>query len=509
MARSPELLIADRNGREISAVNFFRKEKPPALGNKFGSWAGRDAITTMSLPGGGFLQFDLSKLTLQDFRSMRDNYQINASLSVLSFMMHQIDWHVKCENKKIADTIEDILRRVWPRMIRALTQAYWAGYSPIVLQWENNPQTGNVEITKFKDLVPEECVVNWKKVKGYAPSNQVPPVFYEYNGIKQGVTGLNITGETGSYQEIPPECTLWYPLLSENGDYYGRKLLRPAFAPWFYSTIIHLFANRYFERFGEPTPVGRADFDDQVQQTDGSYVTGNVAMENVLNSLRNRSVVVLPSDRDPETKEYLYSLEYLESQMRGADFERYLTRLDEEMSLSVFTPILLFRTAEVGSYNLGVNHLQTYLLMLNSLAADLKDHIDKYVIERLKAYNFSPNAPRAEWVPRHLGKDNVETMRSVVQAVISQGMAKPDLVQLGEAIGLSLDEITQMTGETEEPEGPDYADADVDSDVDRIRTQAIRREPRGVGSPRPTERRVAMRAAEIAERERIALGIQV
>jgi hypothetical protein len=52
--------------------------------------------------------------------------------------------------------------------------------------------------------------------------------------------------------------------------------------------------------------------------------------------------------------------------MRGADFERYMTRLDEEMSIGLFTPILLLRTADVGSYNLGQGHMQIYLWMLNA-----------------------------------------------------------------------------------------------------------------------------------------------
>jgi hypothetical protein len=50
----------------------------------------------------------------------------------------------------------------------------------------------------------------------------------------------------------------------QNGDYYGKKLLRPAFTSWFFSMLVHLFANRYYERFGEPTPVGRAPFDDEI-----------------------------------------------------------------------------------------------------------------------------------------------------------------------------------------------------------------------------------------------------
>ena len=55
----------------------------------------------------------------------------------------------------------------------------------------------------------------------------------------------------------------------ENGNYYGRKLLNACFTPWYFSTLIHLFANRYYERFGEPIPIGRAPFDEDVIGPDG------------------------------------------------------------------------------------------------------------------------------------------------------------------------------------------------------------------------------------------------
>ena len=84
-----------------------KKADPPKLGEAFGQWAGRD-VQFATLPGGGIVQFDLSKLTLADFRAMRDHYQVNASLAVLSFMQHQSDFHIECEDAKIAAACEGL-----------------------------------------------------------------------------------------------------------------------------------------------------------------------------------------------------------------------------------------------------------------------------------------------------------------------------------------------------------------------------------------------------------------
>lgn len=491
--------LVDAHGRPLSTENF-RKEKPTAVGPAFGQWAGRDTSYNQ-MPGGSVLQFNLDLLTMDDYRAMRYHPQLNACLSVLTFMLHQVDWHLECpEDPEMAQELEDIMRPTWTRLVRALSQSFWAGYSPIAIEYENDVLSRRVVISKFKDLIPEECSVHWKEVEssynppqsqrnptgegfenlanapGYAGSSNVK--FKVFDGIDQ--RGLPYT--------IPPENSLWYPLLMENGNYYGRKLLKAAFTPWYFSTLIHLFANRYFERFGEPVPIGRAPFDDDFVQPDGSVVTGKEAMEQILMNLRNRSVVVLPNDIIQGSRiagdktAFEYSVDYLESQMRGADFERYLTRLDEEMSLALFTPLLLLRNADVGSHNLGVQHTQTWLWMLNALTGDMGEYITRYPVQRLKAYNFSPRAPWVKWVPRKMGKENTETLRTIVSGLISGNKIMPDIEELGESLGMTLREVKEVTSDTDEnavavsDELPEASDG-----------------PRGVGEPRATGREISAR----------------
>lgn len=664
------------HARQIS--QSYKKAKPPKTGPVFGDWAGRD-MQYASLPGGGAMLFDLSLLTLSDFRQMRWHPQVNISLSILNFMFHQIEWQISpvdsndSAGKKIAAACEENLRFIWSQLVGAINQAFWAGFGPTVIEWENNPKTGFIEMTRFKDLVPEECEVNWREVDGYAPPGRMKPKFRVYDGIIQG------GGAQG--WPIPTDNSFWYPLLMENGDYYGRKLLKPAFTPWYFSTLVHLFANRYYERFGEPTPIGRAPYDADVELADGSVVTGRQAMEDIMDNLRSRGVVTLPSDRDPATKEFDYSLEYLESQMRGVDFDRYLGRLDEEISMGMFTPILLFRSGDVGSNSLGVQHTQcvhpdtpvlcadlvwrkagdlevgqeivafdespvngsrsyraatieanqpgvkpsvtvatdvgipitmsvdhpclvvgddgevawkdagdlvpgdclahigrpwggededsadegalplydamrsassqspaspasgllwdcvplayghsvglaavvsvtwagdspvasiqtsagtfitggylthnTFLWMLNGIYGDIKYYIDRYILRRWKAINYSPNAPDIEWDFRKMGRESKETIRAIINSLISGGRAMVDLDELGQALGMTVKEIRQ----TQDDPASDRPGRGLPSGVDdRIRDD---RPDAGqtVGhdsEPRATGKQVSLRVA--------------
>lgn len=481
------LLGAD--GRPISSTSNYKKDKPLAFGPSFGQWSDRDTSWNQ-MPGGAILQFNLDGLTLADYRAMRYHPQINANLSVLTFMIHQSDWSIECkEDPKFAQKVDDMLRPLWTRLVRGLSQSFWAGYSPMAIEYENDVPERRVVIDKFKDLIPEDCTVNWKKVEGSwkPPGHTIAPQFSIYDGIKQ----------FGSYP-IPPENTLWYPLLMENGNMYGRKLLKAAFAPWYFSTLIHLFSNRYFERFGEPIPVGRAPFDEEwpISSDSSETISAKTAMENVLMNLRNRGSVVLPNNIQLGTRiagdktAYEYDINYLESQMRGADFERYMLRLDEEISLSLFTPLLLLRTGDVGSNNLGIQHTQTWLWCLNALLGDMKEYIDRYVVNRLKAYNHPAGSrgPRVEWVPRKMGKESVETLRAIISAMVSAGTVKPDIDELGVALGMTLKEVQAVTRD-EDPNDPDNRVRDRDS------------EPRkGVGEPRATAKEISARVQSQVEK---------
>lgn len=430
--------LLDARGRPIQTHRASKIEMP-LVDRGFGQWAGRDTFFA-SLPGGGILQFNLNRLTLADYRAMRQHYQLGASLNVLTFVMHQIDWRIDCENAEIKDFLEQDLREHWTRLIFMLSQSFWAGYSPAAVNYEN--RDGYLRLKQIKDLVPEECSINWKVENGWAPYGKPKPKLYSFDGIMQ------------NGHEIPTSNSLWYPLLMENGDHWGRKLLKPAFPAWFFSNLIHLYANRYFERFGEPLPVGRAPFDEEVDIGNNQTIRGKQVMETIVSQIRNRSAVVLPSDRAHESKEYEWDIEYLESQMRGADFERYLSRLDEEMSLSVFTPILLFRTADVGSYNLGQAHLKIFEQMLNAIAGDAQFYIQRYLIDRMRVLNFGETAPRATWTYRRLGTVDLNVYKEIVVEIVRQGAASLDMEELGNIIGVSMQAQEVLTADTEDPSQP-------------------------------------------------------
>lgn len=453
----PAVYLYDAKGNPIGESAQFRKESPPPLGEKFlPGWATVDR-PMIQLPGGGFMAFDLDRLTLQDYRTMRNHYQVNINLRLLMFLLSQASWRVVGGDKKVRDHCEDNLREVWYRMVRALSSCFWSGYSANVLQWENDAASGKIRLSKIKDIPAEEARINWKEVPGARNPDGHAPKIRIYDGINA----------RGHNRPIPVENTFWYPLLMENGDHYGTKLLRPSYPPYFFSQILHLYQNRYFERFGEPTPIGRYP-EGKTYEYGGKTYSAKEVMNNVLEGVRNRSNIALPSERemDPDGRSgnYTWELDFLESQLRGADFERYMSRLDEEISISLFTPALLYRTADVGSYNLGEAHLQTFLWGINSLLGDLADFITKFIIYRMVDFNFGERARKdIRFEPHHWGANTQATLRQIAAALINAERIKIDTEDLGQAIGMKVEEIRQLTEDEPEPGADNQSSSDPNS----------------------------------------------
>jgi hypothetical protein len=444
--------ILDTAGNPIRGTREFKKAKPPPLGEAFGQAWGKIRPTELALPGGGMLAFDTSKLELKDMRQMRTNYQVKASLFALDALMHQSTFTIECDDPKIAAHCEENLNEIWTALSSTMGVAHWAGFSPSILQWENDIFSKTVRLTKVKDMLPESAAVKWKEVPGYSAPGDPKVKLRIYDGIK----------EFGSSQVIPVDNSFWYAFQAEAGNMRGTRLLESAFQPWYFSQLIHLFANRYMDRYGEPAMVGRAPVDEKVT-IGGREIDSNEFLSQQMGNLRSGAVTVLPNDGEivGSTWNFDYQIEYLESQMRGVDFERYLTRLDEEISLALFTPLLLLRTADVGSYSLGTTHMQMFLWGLNSLNGDRKRFIDKYILSRMVDFNFSEKAPRAKIRFRKMGNDNTDLIKTVVAALMTKGELMPDITELSAAAGISLTKVTpkQDTAPVADPNA-DPADDD-------------------------------------------------
>jgi hypothetical protein len=216
-------------------------------------------------------------------------------------------------------------------------------------------------------------------------------------------------------------------------------MLKNVYKPWWFSEKIHEFSNRYYERFGEPLVVGRAPTSARVKDSTGKVRTAQELMNDVIGSIRSHSSVQLPSDRHVDTKEYNYDLKYLESQMRGFDFENYLSRLDMEIARGLFLPELVFGGAKGGSYALGSAQIQAFYTNLMGIMDNIVDYVNLYLLPQLIEYNFDKNKS-ASFTYQPLSVDQKKNIQDMIMSLIKLGKLKPDTKQLEDRSGIKLKE---------------------------------------------------------------------
>jgi len=440
--------------------NKKKIDKVP-INKKLGIMGARSTATMpITLPSG--LVYNPTNISLNTFSKMREDYQISACLNVYNYTIQKLDWYIDGDDKKIKDHIEYSIDKIWSRLIRSTSKAFWSGYSPNVKVFTEDPESGLIIYDKPRDLDPLTCTVRENDNGGF-------------DGFIQYI------GQTRE-QVIPADLAFWYAHQMENGNLYGRSALISAYKPWYFSELLHLWANRYYERFGEPVVIGRAP-DEDVEDKNGTPKHAMDLMQTIVESLKSHSAVTIPSDVEEMargTNLFKYDISYLESQMRGVDFETYLKRLDMEKARAIFVPDLLLGTGNVGSYELGKEHKETFLTGLMGVVDDIMDYINLYLIPPLVDINFGPTKkyPKIKYTP--MSKINEDSLVQVVQSMINGGLMTPSPQKLADIMGVPLAEPDELPKEDKitEKQQPDkqqsekqIVDKTSEKQLNRIREQ--------------------------------------
>mgnify|MGYP000936407310 CR=1 FL=1 len=130
----------------------------------------------------------------------------------------------------------------------------------------------------------------------------------------------------------------------------------------------------------------------------------------------------------------------------------------------------------------------------------MAEYIDKYVLRYMAIYNFGPKAKMPRIRFRKLGVAQQETLRAIVQALISKGTVKPDITELGQHIGLSLEEVEEVTDPGPDPDAPPVDDDEEDVADNGNKDGRVGRDERlknGDGiKPNSTTKAISSRIAE-------------
>ena len=373
----------------------------------------------MSSVLGGNITYNESDITLQTFKDMENDAGIVAPLTIVKAPIRSVVWSIECKNNDIKDFVEKAISLIWEKLIGDMLLALNFGY-----------QSFEKVFTRNNDGIV------YKKLLAYDPANitvKIHPATGGFAGIE-----LSQSNEaTGSIQ-LPPQKCFHFAYDMRWGNFYGRSKQRPAYKYWFIDKYFYEFQNVFMEKLSGGVIVSYAPSGKTV--VDGVEYDNIQTMKQVAQDLRSGGVASLPSEMwGEQAGDRKWLLELLESKKDTGQFIKAHEHLDTMKARAIFVPDLVYKAEQVGSFALGKEHTNNFILSIKAILDYVKLFIDDYLIPQLVLYNFGINAPRAEWVYSTLSPDTIQFLKELVIELTKKDRAEiPDWEFIFNALGVPI-----------------------------------------------------------------------
>jgi len=398
---------------------FYRVSNQPPLDKEIVSAVGNTNFWFLDK-----VAYNPDKISIETYDKIYKNHQVKACLNIIRFSLQQIDWFIKTEDEEARKVLTYAMDKIWNSLMKSISKSFRYGFSPSVKVFTLEEIAGKKYIVykRIKDVDPTRCKVKVDEFGNY------DGFVYDANNTLNKII-------------VKPEYSFWFSNDMENGQLYGVSMLQDVYKPWYFSEKVHGYANRYYERFGEPLVVGRAPSGgSKVKDKDGKTMDAQDVMALVIQSIRSHASAQLPSDKTQDGKDYLYDISYLESQMRGFDFDNYLKRLDMEITRGLLVPDLMFSSGSGGSYGLGAAQIESFYTNLMGIMDNVVDYVNQYVLQQLIDYNFSGIEAKLAYQP--LSVESAKFINEMINTMITKGTLKPNIDQIEQRSGFKFEEVT-------------------------------------------------------------------
>lgn len=338
----------------------------------------RPALTEVTRYGGrlpeGLGQGRTGAVSIATLKKMRVDPQIALGLSAVKSPITGVTWWAVSADEDAARFVEAALAPVWTHVMRTSLAAVEFGFQAAEKVFEvrdveyevggRKRTRRGVVYRKLRDLDPEEATIAVDDRGDFA-------------GVRAG----------GAF--LPPEKCFVMTLGKEWGNLYGQSRLEPAYEPWYWASVMYLFANRYFERKGDPAIIGRAPAEERID-SEGNRVRTLDEAARVISSLRSGGTAVFPDERD-DSGNQRWSFEYLVDDKRADMFISYIEHLQVMKLRAILVPErTMTQDASAGSYAMASEHTETFLRNEETLLSEIVEHVNRYIVRPLVEFNFGP-----------------------------------------------------------------------------------------------------------------------
>jgi hypothetical protein len=342
--------------------------------------------------------FNPKAVTINQRLLMRNNADVAFAMAVNRGPLINAQWTISSRDDKIKAFVDQQMRKHYRAIARSASLGIGYGYQVTEKVWKSGPVTVEIEdkVGGSKTVTSIPMAWTFDRFKSIDPRTivlHVDPKTDQWDGVQQYVYLQPNVNQNPSALIGPERVGLWIHGKDDNfGRLTGRAMLDQMFTPWWNVESLGMYANRYFETKGDPTPVGRALLDGLVMP-DGTRMDGLEFMSGVLKMLKGGNGVVIPSDRDDKGN-YKYDIEFKHDDKRGDQFESILKYWDGKILQAGLTPPRVggaHAGSGLGTKDAGVQQDQ-HAEFMESILYDFIDYVNEQYVDPMVIYNFGQEA---------------------------------------------------------------------------------------------------------------------
>ena len=372
----------------------------------------------------------------QAFREMADNDPIVGGI-LLAFneVMGRLDWHIEKPEEATAEELiayefidsafkdtEDSWDVTLSQILSMLIYGWsWLEVIYKIRGGEYNPSE------KYRSLSADGRI-GWKN---FAIRSQDSYLRWEFadNGKVKGMVQQDIT--TGMHY-IPYEKSLLFRTNEFKDNPEGVSLLRKAYTSWYYKKRIQEIEAIGIERDLAGYPVVYAPNEWFASDGDEGAAQSLAAVQSLVTNIkRNQSEgAVLPFITDENGTKVL-TLELLSSGgSRSFDTGAIIDRYNKMIATSMLADFVLLGQGNVGSFALGSQKLESWQMIIESLAKSIAEVFNKNAIKKLLKLNGMSCKTPPKLVFGSVARSDLSALAPYLSALADSGiltMSDPDL----------------------------------------------------------------------------------
>jgi hypothetical protein len=310
---------------------------------------------------------------------MQDNDPlIGGILFGIEMLVRQVSWTVQpgddsAQGEQLARFVEDCLHDMhltWPDTLgEILTFLPW-GFSVHEQVFKRRPD-GKVGWWGWP-LRGQESLLHWEFDDHYVPTAMVqlgPPDWHIHT--------------------IPLSKCLHFRTSVRKNNPEGRSLLRNAYTSWYYKKQIQTLEAIGVERDLAGFPVMRIPAEIMKSETPADQATYLAYQQAVINLRRDEQEgLILPSDRDPDSHEYLYDIQLLTSGgTRQMNTDAIIARYDQRIAMAMLADFMMLGHEAVGTQALGASKIDLFVKAMDAWLSIITAQVNGKAIPDLLRYN--------------------------------------------------------------------------------------------------------------------------